>query len=168
MREPPVVYVNRLKRNSASGSARERIATKPTEAEWGHARRWIGDDGGLKRLMRVICEFRPAYVPWRDNVIDDGFAETAPIGSYPKGSSPFGIDDLAGNVFEWCLDGFEPYRGKERTNPRGPAEAPKRVYRGGSWKSRVGSLRTTARAFNLPDYSTNDVGFRVICECEPA
>ncbi len=41
----------------------------------------------------------------------------------------------------------------------------KRIYRGGSWKSRIGNLRATARNFNLPDYLSNDVGFRVICEC---
>ena len=41
----------------------------------------------------------------------------------------------------------------------------KRIYRGGSWKSRPGNLRTSARNFNLPDYSSNDVGFRVVCEC---
>ena len=40
----------------------------------------------------------------------------------------------------------------------------KRNYRGGGWKSRPGSLRTTARSFNAPDYSSNDVGFRIICE----
>ena len=171
----PVVYVNSREAEKFCLwlSARERKKYRlPTEAEWEYAARGIDgrtfpwgerfDAGHFANFADLRTTFA-----WRDNVIDDGFAETAPIGSYPKGVSPFGIDDLAGNVFEWCLDGFEPYRGKERTNPRGPAEGPKRVYRGGSWKSRVGSLRTTARAFNLPDYSTNDVGFRVICECEP-
>ncbi|MGV3531788.1 MAG: formylglycine-generating enzyme family protein, partial [Chthoniobacteraceae bacterium] len=69
------------------------------------------------------------------------------------------------NVFEWCLDFFDTYRGKSRTNPRGPQNGSKRVYRGGSWKSRGGSLRASARAFNDPDYSSNDVGFRIVCEC---
>jgi formylglycine-generating enzyme required for sulfatase activity len=103
---------------------------------------------------------------WRDATINDGYAETAPVGSYPNGASPFSIEDLAGNVWEWCLDFFELYQGKERTNPRSRASIGKRIYRGGSWKSRASSLRASARNFNAPEYSANDVGFRVVCECE--
>ncbi len=51
-------------------------------------------------------------------------------------------------------------------NPRGPQNGTQRVYRGGSWKSRFANLRTTARGFNLPTYASNDVGFRVVCECD--
>jgi formylglycine-generating enzyme required for sulfatase activity len=42
----------------------------------------------------------------------------------------------------------------------------KRVHRGGSWKSRFSSVRTTARASNVPNYSCNDLGFRIVCEAE--
>jgi formylglycine-generating enzyme required for sulfatase activity len=143
----------------------------PSEAEWEFAAR--GVDGrtypwGEKLDAGYLANFadkRTNFV-WRDQSIDDGFAETAPVGSFPKGASPFGIEDLAGNVFEWCFDCFEAYKGKDRINPRGSPSGAKRNYRGGSWKSRAGSLRATARAFNLPDYSSNDVGFRVVCECE--
>ena len=103
---------------------------------------------------------------WRDPFINDGFAETSPVGTYPRGTSPFGIEDMAGNVWEWCLDFFDAYKEKPRANPRGPAIGSKRVYRGGSWKSRASSLRASARNFNMPAYSTNDVGFRIVCECE--
>ena len=41
-----------------------------------------------------------------------------------------------------------------------------RVYRGGSWKSRISSLRCCARNSNLPSYQSNDVGFRIVCECD--
>ena len=102
---------------------------------------------------------------WKDGNIDDGWAETSPVGSYPRGVSPFGLEDMAGNVFEWCLDFFDVYRGRHRVNPRGPMSGTKRIYRGGSWKSRAASLRASARAFNVPEYLSNDVGFRVICEC---
>jgi formylglycine-generating enzyme required for sulfatase activity len=57
-------------------------------------------------------------------------------------------------------------RERKSPTPRGPKQSSQRVYRGGSWKSRTTSLRSTARAFNSPDYSSNDVGFRIICECE--
>ncbi len=142
----------------------------PTEAEWEYAARgtdlltfpW-GDRLDAGHLAN-FADKRTTF-PWRDPVIDDGFAETSPVGSYPRGASPFGLEDLAGNVFEWCADCFEVYKGKERVNPRGPAGGMKRMYRGGSWKSRPGNLRTSARNFNAPDYSSNDVGFRVLGEC---
>ena len=143
----------------------------PTEPEWEYAARGMDgrtfpwgerfDAGNLANFADKQTNFA-----WRDPNIDDGFAESAPVGSFPRGASPFGIEDMAGNVFEWCLDYFENYKGKDRVNPRGPSMGSKRIYRGGSWKSRVSNLRTTARNHNLPDYSSNDVGFRVLCECE--
>ncbi len=143
----------------------------PTEAEWEYAAR--GSDGRAypwgDRLdsgnLANFADKRTSF-PWADPTIDTGFSETAPVGSFPHGASPFGVEDMAGNVFEWCSDFFDFYRGKPLTNPRGPSNGTKRVYRGGSWKSRATSLRTSARGFNTPDYSSNDLGFRVVCECE--
>jgi formylglycine-generating enzyme required for sulfatase activity len=170
----PVVYVNSKEAEkfcqwlTLKEGRRYRL---PTEAEWEYAARGMdarifpwGDiiDGGH---LANFADKRTNFA-WRDTVVDDGFAETSPVGSYPRGSSPFGIEDMAGNVFEWCVDYFEPYKGKERVNPRSGTINSKRIYRGGSWKSRVANLRATARNFNLPDYSSNDVGFRVMCECE--
>jgi formylglycine-generating enzyme required for sulfatase activity len=170
----PVVYVSSIDAVNFCQwlSARERKKYRlPTEAEWEYAARGLDgrsfpwgeelDRNDLANLADVNTTF-----PWRDETIDDGYAETSPVGAYPRGASPFGAEDMAGNVWEWCLDFFETYKGKERTNPRGPAHGPRRIYRGGSWKSRAASLRTTARGFNTADYSSNDVGFRIVCECE--
>jgi formylglycine-generating enzyme required for sulfatase activity len=170
----PVVYVSSKEAEkfcqwlSAKDGKKYRL---PTEAEWEYAAR--GQDGrsfpwGDKFDAGHYANFADSRTnfAWRDTVIDDGFAETAPVGSYPRGASPFGLEDMSGNVFEWCLDYFEPYKGKERLNPRSAMTNAKRIYRGGSWKSRSANLRTTARNFNLPDYSSNDVGFRIVCECE--
>ncbi|MEO8351544.1 MAG: SUMF1/EgtB/PvdO family nonheme iron enzyme [Chthoniobacteraceae bacterium] len=169
----PVIYVTALEAErfcewlSAAEKRRYRL---PTEAEWEYAAR--GTDGRIfpwgdhfnAGHFANFADARTAFA-WREARLDDGYAETAPVGSYQRGAGPFGLEDMAGNVFEWCLDGFENYRGKQATNPRGPKDSQRRIYRGGSWKSRIASLRTTARAFNLPHYSSNDVGFRIVCEC---
>ncbi len=169
----PVVYVSSLdavKFCQWLSAQEKRKYRLPTEAEWEYAAR--GLDGrsfpwGEKLDRGDLANFadKRTNFAWRDAEIDDGYAETSPVGAYPKGVSPFGIEDLAGNVWEWCLDFFALYPGKERMNPRGPENGAKRLYRGGSWKSRAGSLRATTRNFNLPQYSSNDVGFRVVCEC---
>ncbi len=141
----------------------------PSEAEWEFCAR--GQDGrifpwGNWNSVGQYANFADVRTnfPWRDATVDDGFAETAPVGSFPRGASPFGIEDLSGNVFEWCLDSYDPYKGREVSNPRS-GKGHQRVYRGGSWKSRMSSLRATARAFNEPSYLANDVGFRIACEC---
>jgi formylglycine-generating enzyme required for sulfatase activity len=142
----------------------------PTEAEWEYAARgldgrtfpWgnIFDAGHYANFADFQCT-----LPWRDPRFDDGWPQTSPVGFYSKGASPFGLDDMAGNVFEWCLDGFDVYKGRPVSNPRGAGAATKRVYRGGSWKSRLSTVRSPARQFNTPDYNSNDVGFRIVCEC---
>lgn len=168
----PVVYVSSREAEQFCkwlSSQERRNYRLPTEAEWEYAAR--GTDGrsypwGEKFNRGDLANFADANTSfaWREVSIDDGYAETSPVGNYPRGASPFGLEDMAGNVHEWCLDHFVEYQNRERTNPRGPTAGSKRIYRGGSWKSRASSLRTSARAFNLPEYASNDVGFRVVCE----
>jgi formylglycine-generating enzyme required for sulfatase activity len=170
----PAIYVSSLDAIKFCQwlSARERKRFRlPTEAEWEHAAR--GSDErtypwGEKIGLGNLANFADANTTfaWRDPQVNDGFAETSPVGSYPAGASPFGIEDLSGNVWEWCLDYYEGYKGGERANPRGPQHGTQRVYRGGSWKSRFASLKATARGYNQPAYASNDVGFRIACECE--
>ncbi len=170
----PVVYVSSAEAMKFCQwlTAREhRKYRLPTEAEWEYAAR--GTDG--RRYPWGNFDRRPdlanfadknTVFAWSDRDIDDGYAETSPVGAFPRGASPFGLEDMAGNVWEWCIDYYEPYKGSPRVNPRGPTTGQKRVYRGGSWKSRFSSLRTTVRGSNVPSYSCNDLGFRIACECE--
>ncbi len=170
----PVVYVNSLEAMKFCQwlTTRERKKYRlPTEAEWEYAAR--GSDGrkypwGNYDRRGDLANFadKNTVFAWSDREISDGFAESSPVGAFPLGASPFGLEDMAGNVWEWCLDYFEIYRGASKVNPRGATSGAKRVYRGGSWKSRFNSLRTTTRGSNVPNYSCNDLGFRVVCECE--
>jgi formylglycine-generating enzyme required for sulfatase activity len=170
----PVVYVSSLEaiKFCQSLSTRERKKYRlPTEAEWEYAAR--GTDGrkypwGNHEGRGDLANFadRNTVFAWSDREIDDGYPESSPVGAFPFGASPFGLEDMAGNVWEWCHDFFEPYRGAPKVNPRGPTAGAKRVYRGGSWKSRFNSLRATTRGSNMPNYSCNDLGFRIVCECE--
>jgi formylglycine-generating enzyme required for sulfatase activity len=170
----PVVYVSSLEAIKFCEwlTSRERRKYRlPTEAEWEFAAR--GSDGrkypwGNSEGRGDLANFadKNTVFAWSDRDIDDGYPESSPVGAFPLGASPFGMEDMAGNVWEWCLDYFENYRGAHKVNPRGSTAGAKRVYRGGSWKSRFNSLRTTARGSNVPSYSCNDLGFRVVCECE--
>ena len=170
----PVVYVNSSDAVKFCQwlSLRERRRYRlPTEAEWEYAAR--GSDGrkypwGNQDGRGDLANFadRNTVFAWSDREIDDGFAESSPVGAFPVGASPFGMEDMAGNVWEWCNDFFEAYRGTPKVNPRGAVSGAKRVYRGGSWKSRFQSLRATTRGSNMPNYACNDLGFRVVCECE--
>ena len=169
----PVVYVTHTEatRFCAWLSQHEKRKYRlPTEAEWEYAAR--GTDGrkfpwGNRLDANDLANFADANknLPWSERTINCGFAETSPVGSFPRGASPFGMEDMAGNVWEWCLDCLIPHPGRERSNPRGPLDGLKQIYRGGSWKSRITSLRTSNRAHNAPAYSANDVGFRILCEC---
>ena len=170
----PVVYVSSLEAAKFCLwlSTRERKKYRlPTEAEWEFAAR--GTDGrkypwGSHDGRGDLANFadKNTVFAWSDREIDDGFPESSPVGAFPRGASPFGMEDMAGNVWEWCGDFFEPYRGTPKVNPKGPTAGAKRVYRGGSWKSRFNSLRAMTRGSNVPNYSCNDLGFRIVCECE--
>ncbi|HBH81892.1 MAG TPA: sulfatase-modifying factor 1, partial [Nitrospira sp.] len=79
-----------------------------------------------------------------------------PVGSYEKGKSPYGVYDMAGNVWEWVNDWYDPdyYAASPSRNPQGPSSGKFKVIRGGSWDLTPENLRSARRDLNTP--STTD------------
>jgi len=93
----------------------------------------------------------------------DGYDNTtAPVGNYQTGASPYGVCDMAGNVWEWVTDwyGEDYYASNSRSNPQGPDAGKMKVVKGGSWNNREHNQRCANRYYCYPDSWGNTLGFR--------
>ena len=80
---------------------------------------------------------------------------------HDSGRTKEGVFDMGGNVFEWTLDGFEPYDPKNGGDNTA-SKAPRRVVRGGSWHSQAHELRTASRKGLFPEAKITTVGLRCV------
>ncbi|MFT3767133.1 MAG: SUMF1/EgtB/PvdO family nonheme iron enzyme [Minicystis sp.] len=143
----------------------------PTEAQWEYAARgtdgrkypWGNDAPAQDRLNACGSECSDVR-PGRKAMYkkSDGFHETAPVGSFARGASPFGALDMAGNVSEWVADPRAPYPGgKPLTTDPTAAEPPYNV-RGGSFLTNDPNLARAAARQGVAAPGMISTGFRCV------
>ena len=129
----------------------------PTEAQWEKAAR------GTEGLKFPWGEEEPSgdFTNYNKNL-----GRTSIVGSFPKGISPYGCMDLAGNVWEWCRDTYEKnfYREASRENPFCESDKLARSLRGGSWSDGDASVRATCRGCWVHTVRYGYIGFRCVRE----
>jgi formylglycine-generating enzyme required for sulfatase activity len=127
----------------------------PTEAEWEYAcRAWTstrfsyGDDPGMVNFTK--------YGWFTENSSNTTHA----VGQ--KLPNPWGLYDIHGNVWEWCLDWYGKYPGGSAVNPTGPATGSNRVVRGGNMSFVADTARSASRFAFPPNYISFNLGFRIV------
>ena len=141
-------------------------ARLPTEAEWEYACRagtataysW----GNALNGDKANCA---GTKPYGTSKRGPYLKKTSPVGKY--GANPWGLYDMHGNVYEWCVDRYGSYPAGRVVDPQGPALGDQRVLRGGCWESFARDCRSAHRAGRRSGFRHERYGFRLCCSALP-
>jgi formylglycine-generating enzyme required for sulfatase activity len=125
----------------------------PTEAEWEYSCR-----GGRPSSDPFGIGAGASLSSDQAN-FDNKLGKTSRVGSYPPNA--FGLQDMLGNVCEWCADRYGPYLPGKATNPSGSPQGSGRVVRGGAHRDGAAICRASARGWFEPATRGSNVGFRL-------
>ncbi len=131
--------------------------------------RWLSHHTGLDLMLPTEVQWQWAshgeartYYPWGDifdlsrcNIKESGVGGTTPVTRFDGGISPFGVQDMSGNVWEWTRSEFDSPDKDAALQITSPA------LRGGSFEERMKHARTTSRARYYPHLHRHDLGFRI-------
>lgn len=128
----------------------------PTEAEWEKAGKGTDD----RRFPWGDVE--PTHKHLNFNQKWRGEKTLVPVGIYEPGKSPYGLYDMAGNVWEWVADWYDPtyYQKSPRYNPQGPEQGKWKVIRSSGWQVETPQVRVFTRVASDPLDRNNSTGFR--------
>ena len=158
----PVIWVNwYMARNYCDWTGRRLVK----EAEWERASRESFENKypwGNDPISGDKANFCDTNCPksWANPNFDDGYADTAPVGSYPDGASPFGVMDMSGNVWEWTGTLIMQYPYDLNDGREDLEAAGERAWRGGAWNDGYWWMRSSTRYRSVPFYWNFNLGFR--------
>lgn len=169
--DEPMIFVNWLDcQEFCSELTKKDLAAKiipkgsqyslPTEAQWEYACR-AGTTTPFSSGDIFTSELANFYgkISYGTETLGIYREKTTPVKTFP--SNPWGLYDMHGNVYEWCLDWYHE-KPSELKDPNGPSKGDGRIIRGGAWDRKATSLRSAYRYSRDPNRRAHNIGFRVV------
>jgi len=150
-------------------AATGKVYDLPTEAEWEYAcRAGTTTPFSFGEMITTELANYDGNYPYNNGPKGEYRKQTTPVGTFP--ANPWGLYDMHGNVWEWCLDHWhDSYNKPEELKQQGntpwlsSVESSSRLLRGGSWFYNAKACRSAYRVHSAPDNPNYSFGFRVVC-----